>query len=146
MSDENKQNNKDRKSGDVKVPPRNWLVWTLILVAIPVVIFLRTKTERAFPLMPRFQLESLLTNANVRIEGKIYYAPPQSSMLSEISGRYVETNVQTGAVGETKDFRAKTHLTDDLAQKLLSHGFQEAEPNTLLMSVFVTVLPILLVA
>jgi cell division protease FtsH len=146
MSDENKQNGKDRKSGDVKVPPRNWLVWTLILVAIPVVIFLRTKTEHAFPLMARHQLENLLTNANVRIDGKIYYAPPQSSMLSEVSGRYIETNLANGTITDWNAFRAKTHLTDDLVQKLLERGFQEGEPNTLLMSVFVTVLPILLVA
>jgi len=146
MSDENKQNGKDRKSGDVKVPPRNWLVWTLILVAIPFVIFLRTKTEHAFPLMARHQLENLLTNANVRIDGKIYYAPPQSSMLSEVSGRYIETNLANGTITDWNAFRAKTHLTDDLVQKLLERGFQEGEPNTLLMSVFVTVLPILLVA
>ncbi|HEV8541296.1 MAG TPA: ATP-dependent zinc metalloprotease FtsH [Verrucomicrobiae bacterium] len=144
MSDENKQNGKDRKSGDVKVPPRNWLVWTLILVAIPVVIFLRTKTEHAFPAMLRPQLEALLADKDSKIDGKIYYAPPQSSMLSEISGRYFITNAQ-GALSEMP-FRTKTHLTDDLTQKLLDRGFQEGEPNTLLMSVFVTVLPILLVA
>jgi len=118
----------------------------LILVAIPVVIFLRTKTEHAFPLMARHQLENLLTNANVRIDGKIYYAPPQSSMLSEVSGRYIETNLANGTITDWNAFRAKTHLTDDLVQKLLERGFQEGEPNTLLMSVFVTVLPILLVA
>ncbi len=141
MSDENKQNNKDKKSGDVKVPPRNWLVWTLILVAIPVVIFFRTKTESKYPTITRQLLVSLLDTPSVRLEGKIYYAPPQSSMLSEISGRYMQTNSV-----DWQYFRAKTRLTDDLEQTLLKRGFQEAEPNTFLMSIFVTVLPILLVA
>ncbi len=140
MSDENKQNNKDRKSGEVKVPPRNWLIWTLILVAIPVVIFFRTKTESKWPTFTRQQLIAYLDDTSTKMEGKIYYAPPQSSMLSEISGHLVTTNnVETY-------FRAKTRLTDDLEQKLLKRGFQEAEPNTFLMSIFVTVLPILLVA
>ena len=53
MSDENKEKNsgKDRKTGEVKVPPRNWLIWTVILVAIPVVIFLRTRTDRRIALV-----------------------------------------------------------------------------------------------
>lgn len=142
MSDDNKQNNKDRKSGDVKVPPRNWLIWTLILVAIPVVIFFRTKTEGKYPTVSRQALVKLLDSPEIKAEGKIYYAPPQSSMLSEISGRYTLTN----SVDGWQYFRAKTRLTDDLEQKLLNKGFQEAEPNTFLMSIFVTVLPILLVA
>ena len=91
MSDDNKQNNKDRKSGEVKVPPRNWLIWTLILVAIPVVIFFRTKTESKWPTYTRQQLIAYLENKDLKMDGKIYYAPPQSSMLSEISGRIVTT-------------------------------------------------------
>jgi cell division protease FtsH len=138
MSDENKQNNKDRKSGDVKVPPRNWLIWTLILVAIPVVIFFRTKTEGNYQTWSRQDLEAFLAT-DTKVEGKIFYAPPQSSMLSEITGHY-QTN------GTDVQFRTKTHLTDEFAQKLLNRGFQEGDTNTLLMSVFVTVLPILLVA
>jgi cell division protease FtsH len=138
MSDENKQNNKDRKSGDVKVPPRNWLIWTLILVAIPVVIFFRTKTEGNYQMWSRQDLEAFLAT-DTKVDGKIFYAPPQSSMLSEITGHY-KTN------GTDVQFRTKTHLTDEFAQKLLDRGFQEGDTNTLLMSVFVTVLPILLVA
>src|SRR5207245_2017362 len=91
MSDDNKQNNKDRKSGEVKVPPRNWLVWTLILVAIPVVIFFRTKTEGKYPIFTRQQLVGYLANDVYKLSGKIYYAPPQSSMLSEISGQLINT-------------------------------------------------------
>ena len=76
MSDENKEKNsgKDRKTGDVKVPPRNWLIWTLILVAIPVVIFFRTNTEKNYSLVTRQQLEEWLASTD-KIEGKIYYPP-----------------------------------------------------------------------
>ncbi|HEX7861096.1 MAG TPA: ATP-dependent zinc metalloprotease FtsH [Verrucomicrobiae bacterium] len=143
MSDENKEKNsgKDRKTGEVKVPPRNWLIWTIILIAIPVVIFLRQRTESSYKIVQRQELEVLLAGSKTnRIEGKIYYPPPQSSLLAEISGKYNDTN------GVPVQFRAKTRVSEKLEEQLLAAGFQEAEPNTLLMSVFVTVLPILLVA
>jgi cell division protease FtsH len=147
MSDENKEKNsgKDRKPGEVKVPPRNWLIWTLILVAIPVVIFFRQKTESNYNMVTRQELEGLLAGAKTNgIQGKIFYPPPQSSMLAEITGKYFLTNA--AGVSQPVQFRAKTRVSDKLEESLLAAGFQEAEPNTLLMSIFVTVLPILLVA
>src|SRR5688572_12851160 len=116
MSDENKEKNsgKDRKSGDVKVPPRNWLIWTLILVAIPVVIFFRTKTESSFKVISRQELEILVAGSKTNgVTGKIYYPPPQSSMLAEISGKYL-TNTATGTA--SVPFRAKTRVSDKLEE------------------------------
>jgi cell division protease FtsH len=145
MSDENKPNNsgKDRKTNEVKVPPRTWLIWTLILIVIPMVIFFRTKTEQKYPAITRQKLQQIL-NSDMQVEGKIYYAPPQSSSLSEISGKYITTNANGGQVDNT--FRVKTRLTPELESKILDRGFEPAEPNTFLMSIFVTVLPIILVA
>src|SRR3954465_4299237 len=144
MSDENKPNNsgKDRKSNEVKVPPRTWLIWTLILIVIPMVIFFRTKTEQKYPAITRQKLQQIL-DSDMQVEGKIYYAPPQSSSLSEISGKYTTTN--NGSLVEN-NFRVKTRLTPDLEAKILDRGFEPAEPNTFLMGIFVTVLPIILVA
>ena len=146
MSDDNKDKNtgKDRKSPEVKVPPRNWLIWTIILIAIPMVIFFKTKTETNFTQITRQDLEGWL-KSDEKIEGTIYYLPPQSSVRAEVTGTYYPTNNQ-GAVTKPIPFRVKTLLTEELAEGLLAEGFQEAEPNTLLMSVFVTILPILLVA
>ena len=75
MSDDNKPNNsgRDRKPGDVKVPPRNWLIWTLILVAIPMVIFLRTKTDGKYPTITRQKLVEIV-ESDMPVKGKIYYA------------------------------------------------------------------------
>ena len=146
MSDDNKDKNtgKDRKSPEVKVPPRNWLIWTIILIAIPMVIFFKTKTETNFTQITRQELEGWLKSEE-KIEGTIYYLPPQSSVRAEVTGTYYPTNNQ-GAVTKPVPFRVKTLLTEELAESLLAEGFQEAEPNTLLMSIFVTILPILLVA
>ncbi len=109
------------------------------------VIFLRTRTDSNFNMVSRQELEVLLAGAKTNgIQGKIYYPPPQSSVLAEVTGKYNGTNA-TGVVGPVQ-FRAKTRVGEDLEKSLLAAGFQEAEPNTLLMSIFVTVLPILLVA
>src|SRR3569832_318243 len=107
MPDDNKQNNRDRKTSEVKVPPRNWLVWTLILVAIPVVIFLRTKTQANYQYVSRQQLQRMLKD-ETKMQGKIYYPPPQSSQLAEIAGIYAST------INGEINFRAKLKLTDDL--------------------------------
>src|SRR5688572_697479 len=115
MSDENKEKNsgKDRKTGEVKVPPRNWLIWTIILIAIPVVIFLRQRTESSYKIVQRQELEVLLAGSKTnRIEGKIYYPPPQSSLLAEISGKYNDTN------GVPVQFRAKTRVSEKLEEQL----------------------------
>ena len=109
MSDENKEKNsgKDRKTGEVKVPPRNWLIWTIILVAIPVVIFFRTKTENNLNLVTRQQLEGWLKSGE-KIEGKIYYPPPQSSMLAEVTGRvWLTNNATADATQPPLAFRVK---------------------------------------
>jgi cell division protease FtsH len=146
MSDDNKQNNNDRndkRNGDVKVPPRNWLVWILILGAIPLVMLLRNKTDQKYPPLSRTKLVQLV-NSNLVIEGTIHYNP-QSSQLNEITGKYKEK----GATGEDieKFFRTKTRLNDPLENQLLDSGkFETVEPNTFLINLFITILPILFVA
>lgn len=145
MSDENKPNNsgKDRKPGDVKVPPRTWLVWTLILIVIPMVIFFRTQKEQKYPQVTRQKLQQIL-DSDMQVEGKIFYPPPQSSYLSEITGTFFTTN--SAGTQQANNFRVKTKLTPELETRLLDRGFEPGETNTFLMSIFVTLLPILLVA
>lgn len=147
MSDENKQTppgKGDRKSGDVKVPPRNWLIWTLILIAVPAIIFFRTKADSKYPPISRAKLVEIV-DSGAKMEGKIYYAPPQSSSLVEITGKYITTN-QAGVTTEAYFRAPDTRLTPDLEKNLLERGFETAEPNTMLMSIFVTVLPFVLLA
>ncbi|MGV3772311.1 MAG: ATP-dependent zinc metalloprotease FtsH [Verrucomicrobiales bacterium] len=144
MSDENKQNSNknDKKNGEVKVPPRNWLIWLVILGSVPLVIFFHQKTEQKYKSLPRQALLQMVDKGEVK-NGVIHYSPPQSSMLAEITGQY-STN-ENGA-NKMVVFRSKTRLDSDLETKLLASGFEVAEPNTLIVSVFFTILPILLVA
>ena len=139
MSDENKQNGNDKKSGEAKVPPRNLLIWVLILGAIPVVIFLRNKTDPRFPEIKRSELISRL-DSNRIVSGTIHYSP-QSSMLTEITGKTLD------AAGKEEPFRVKTRLNDPLENKLLDSGkFETQEQNALFLNLLFTFLPILFVA
>lgn len=145
MPDENKPNKNDKKSSEVKVPPRSWLFWILILFSVPLFIVFRKNTEAKYPQIPRTELIRLL-DEGAEITGTIHYPPPQSSYLAEITGKFARTNSSQAGVVTESMFRVKTRLDEDLEKRLLAKGFQTGEPNTMLMSIFVTILPILLVA
>src|SRR5213083_2645077 len=139
MPDDPKQNKNEKKSTDVKVPPRNWLVWILILFTVPLVVFFKKNTDAKFTSIPRQKFIELLTETNADVTGTIHYPPPQSSMLCEITGHTSSTNLGA-TLQNSGNFRVKTRLDDLLEKTLLAKGFETAEPNTIFMSIFVTVL------
>lgn len=143
MSEENKPNKAEKKNGEFKAQPRTYLLWILIVGSIPVMFVLRKNTEEKYTNLARHQLVEMIDAKRI-VTGTIHYNP-QSSILQEITGKYL-TNDATGA--EVKmAFRTKTRLNEDLEKRLLdSPVFSTAEPNTFLMSLFFTVLPILIVA
>ncbi|KAB2661454.1 MAG: ATP-dependent zinc metalloprotease FtsH [Verrucomicrobia bacterium] len=143
MSEENKPNKNDKKVNDSKAQPRTYLLWILIVGAIPLLFVLRKNTEVKYTNLARHQLVELL-DTNRIVSGTIHYNP-QSAVLQEISGKFL-TNDASGAKVEMP-FRTTTRLNDDLEKRLLdSPVFSTAEPNTFVMSLFFTVLPILVVA
>jgi cell division protease FtsH len=146
MADENKQNGsgKNNKNGEVKVPPRGWLVWILLAGLVPLLFVVSKNKETKYPTLARNKLIEYFDEGKI-VKGTIFYNP-QSSLLQEIRGVYIETNKQTGEVKEMP-FRTKTRLQDSIEAKLLNSGkFDTEEPNTLLVSLFYTLAPILLVA
>jgi cell division protease FtsH len=140
MPEENKQNGPGKnKNGEVKVPPKGWLVWILLAGLLPLLFVVSKNKDAKYPLLPRNRLIELFSEGKIK-KGTIYYNA-QSSVLQEIKGVYVDTN------GVDQPFRAKTKLQDDLEAKLLNSGvFDTEEPNTILVSLFYTLSPILLVA
>ncbi len=152
MSDDSKYtgNGKNDKKTEIKVPSRNWLLWILILGCIPLLMVFKDRKDSKYQVLTRQELVGFLTNNLVR-EGTIHYNP-QSSVLNEITGLYAKDdghgNAATNAAGaETQiRFRVKTKLTQDLESALLNKGFEVQEPNTFLLNMFVTILPILFVA
>jgi cell division protease FtsH len=140
MPEENKQSGPGKnKNGEVKVPPRGWLLWILLAGLLPLLFVVSRNKDAKYPLLPRNRLIELVEKGQVK-KGTIFYNA-QSSVLQEIKGVYVETN------GVEQPFRTRTKLQDDLEAKLLNSGvFDTEEPNTLLVSLFYTLSPILLVA
>src|SRR3954465_4103202 len=140
MPEENKQNGPGKnKNGEVKVPPRGWLIWILLAGLVPLLFVVSKNKDAKYPMLSRSRLIELF-NENKIVKGTIFYNA-QSSILQEIKGTYKETN------GVETPFRTKTKLQDALEEKLLDSGkFDTEEPNTLLVSLFYTLSPILLVA
>jgi hypothetical protein len=125
------------------VSRRGWLVWLFLAGLVPLLFVLSKNNKDAAPSVTRQQLVVLLREDRI-VSGTIHYNP-QSSALTEITGSYVETNA-TGLV-EEKGFRLKTRLTDTLEARLLNSGkFEADESNSVLLSLFYTLSPILLVA
>ena len=146
MSDDNKPTGKnERKTGDVKVPPRNWLLWILILGSIPLLMMFQGRKDPKENQISRSFLVGLVTNNLVK-EGTIYYNP-QSSVLQEITGKYYRSRDGVKLTNEdTVSFTITTLLNEELRDKLLDAGFEPKEPNTFLVNLLVTILPILFVA
>jgi cell division protease FtsH len=146
MAEDNKQNSggkNDKKGSEVKVPPRNWLLWALILGVIPIVLVFKNRNEAKFPVLSRKELIEMLESGNI-VQGVIHYNP-QSSVLQEITGTYLKLS-EKGVTNQVQ-FRTKTRLNEALEKELLDSGkFDTIEPNTMVMSLFVTLLPIILVA
>jgi cell division protease FtsH len=155
MSDESRSpgNGKhERKGNELKVPSRNWLLWILILGCIPLLMVLHDRKESNFELISRQKLSQLVENDLVA-EGVIVYSP-QSSSLTEIKGKYIRTDSHgnrlqdQGGAPVLADFKLKTRVErTDLETQLLASGkFETVEPNTFLLNIFVTILPILFIA
>jgi cell division protease FtsH len=145
MAEEKKSENNGKKdrNGDLKMPQRNWLLWILALGLIPLLMLFNDRNDSRFEPISRQQLIQLVSSNQI-ISGTIHYNP-QSSVLQEITGRYKK--VDGVQAPELVTFKTKTRLNEELESMLLDSGkFETVEPNTFLMNLFLTVLPILFVA
>ena len=133
----------DKKNGEGRVPPRNLLIWAMVFCLFPVAWFFHSQKDAKFTQISRQKL-NLLVASNLVEEGIIHYNP-QSSILNDITGKYIE--VDRNGIRTSVPFRIKTRLDPQMEKALLdSDKFAPVEPNTLLMNVFVSILPILFIA
>jgi cell division protease FtsH len=143
MADDDHNSRNDRKSGELRMPPRSgWILWIAIIASIPLLMMLRdrTDTKDVQVLSPHefFQL----VDSNLVTEGVINY-PPQSRIV-KITGKYQELRGDNKPA-EVKNFKVETTLPAQLEAKLIDKGnFQPKEPNTLLLSFAYTFVPIFL--
>jgi len=149
MSDENKINNDDkdsRKNGEFRVPPKTWIVWIVIIGGIlALVLFRNQMTPQPDAIKPQEFLSRL--DAGL-IESAVLNYSPQSP-LYDIVGRYkvLENPADPKSPATTlKPFHVKMPLTDKMLDKLMAYPNVDAkEQNTIVLSVMMTLLPILLI-
>jgi len=153
MADDNKFNGggkNDKRNSEIKVPARGWILLMAIIGFIPLFMLLREKAETKFDLLK--PTEFLAKVRNRQIKGATITYSPQTQ-LREITGKYgvVDGNSKpvldsTGKQLE-RPFRLKIDLTEKQIEELQEAGsFEFAEPNTLLMSLFINLLPFFILA
>ena len=141
MSDENKYNDEDKnpkKGGEFRVPPRTWIVWIAIFGGIILLMLFRDKMETTGDILTQYQFFQKV-ESNQIVRATINYSP-QSPLLTDISGKYYKE--ENGHRVEAP-FRTKARLTEAMENKILAlENFEVKEPNTMLLSVVWSVLPI----
>ena len=143
MADENNNDNgrNEKKNGEVKVPPRTWLLWLAILSLIPLLVFFKDRSDTKLAPLSHKEFLQLFENNQIT-DATIRYDP--QSPLREITGKYVEVH---GDKGFAKPFKLETRISENLEEKLFASGkFKAATPNTLLVNLFYGILPFLFLA
>src|SRR5215469_18532968 len=154
MADDNRYNDDDRtprKGGEFRVPPRTWIVWIVIFSGIIALMLLRERMDSPGQVLTQWEF-LLKVESNQISQATINYNP-QDPFLTEIVGKYYKTDA-AGARLKVNDreadpvpFRTKARLTQKLEDKLLAMPqFEVREPNTMLLSVVWSVLPIVIIA
>jgi cell division protease FtsH len=152
MSDDNKLNDDDKnpKKGEFRVPPRTWVVWIAIFGGIILLMLMRDRWEAQGDVISQFRFQQLV-DSNLIAQATVNYSP-QGSALNEVIGKYIKTDaagnhLKKNDQEELVSFRAKVRLTQKMEEKLYSlPQFEPREPNTMLLSVLWSVLPIVVIA
>ncbi|HEY5909356.1 MAG TPA: ATP-dependent zinc metalloprotease FtsH [Verrucomicrobiae bacterium] len=145
MADDNRYSDDEKgpkKSGEFRVPPRTWIVWIAIFGGIILLMLFKDRMDSPGVVLTQHQFQEMV-DSNLIAEATINYSP-QSPALNEVIGKYyrVENDRKVQV-----PFRAKVRLTQKMEEKLFSlPQFEPREPNTMLMSVAVSVLPFVIIA
>ncbi len=152
MADEkyNDDDKPSKKGGEFRVPPRTWIVWIAIFGGI---ILLMLAKERMTPQSEQLSQYNFFqkVDSNLVAHANINYSA-QSAFLTEIVGAYYEKDrdgnlIKEGGKPREVPFRTKARLTEQMENKLLAlDKIDPREPNTMLLSVMWSILPILVVA
>ncbi len=144
MADDNRYNENDKnpRKGEFKVPPRTWIVWIAIFGGILLLMLFKDKMESSPDTIVQYKFQQLV-DSNLITQATIDYNP-QNSALNVVVGKY--RKVEGDRTMEVP-FRAKVRLTPSMEEDLLSKpNFEPREPNTMLLGVLWSVLPIVLIA
>ena len=150
MSDENRNNDGGKKSGEFKVPPRTYILWIAILGAIPLLMVFKNSSTTPPEQVTQIEFYRLV-ESNQIAKGLIIY-DPQSPYLHKIRGRYFKTDDEGKRIADEKgkpvevNFTAEARLTDKFEEKILSSGvFDTKQPNTVVLGLVYSLGPILII-
>jgi len=156
MADDKKMNSGDKepkKEGEFRVPPRTWIVWIAILGGIVALMMVKDKVGVADspPISQRMFVEKM--QSNLIVTATINYTP-QGLPSAEIVGKYYKTDKEGEVVVENgkqvevafivKDALLTEKMLDDWL--LTSDKVKTHQPNTVMFSLLINLLPILLIA
>ncbi len=128
---------------NIKPKARVWLIWLAVFGGIVLLMLFKDRMDLPGEMISQYRFEELV-NAGQINHATINYNP-QNAALNEVVGVYFRAG-ENGARTEVP-FRAKIRLTSNLESKLLERPeFEPREPNTLLMSLAVSVLPFVIIA
>jgi len=152
MPDDNKYKEDDlrsKKTADLRLPPRAWVLWLLIISGVLVLMYLKQRMDVPAEMLQQSTFMQLVDSNQVARATIVL--DPQSPYLREISGTYYKLDkegkpLMQGGKEVEMPFNALVFLTDETLQKLSSNPhFETRRPNTLLMQFLWTVLPFVVV-
>jgi len=152
MAEQRRPNRPDenpKKGGDFRVPPRTWVVWIAIFGGIMLLMFFRDRMNTQGETVPQYRFLQL-ADSNRIAHAVIHFSP--QSYLTEVTGTYYKTDTQGNVIvdgGKEVEvpFVTKIKLTEKMEERFqASDRFEVKEANTVWMSVFFSIFPILLIA
>jgi cell division protease FtsH len=121
------------------------VVWIAIFGGIILLMVFKDRMDPPSDTLSQYKFQEY-AESNLIAQATINYSP-QSPDLREVTGKYYRNETEKADKKEAIPFRAKVRLYPSLEQKLLNMPqFDPREPNTMLFSFMLSVLPILLIA
>src|SRR5665213_4575774 len=143
----------EKRNGEMRLPPRTFLVWIAIIAIGVIVAFVRNGSETPVEELSSFPdlLDKLTNGLIVPNTGHIIYGI-QSPDIKRVSGKYYTKDkggFVKGADGKNTEtaFKLETPLTDAmLTQLLYSREFKAATNSNVMLTLFLnTIFPFLLI-
>jgi cell division protease FtsH len=157
MPDPNRSTEPDKnekRNGEMRLPPRAFLVWIGIIATVAIVAFARNTAETPPDELASFPdlLNKLTNNLIVPNTGRVI-SGQQSDYIQRITGKYYvkdhDGNYAKDHDGKKTEtsFKLETHLTEKMANELEYSGqFKSATNSNLMMNFFLnTIFPFLFI-
>src|ERR1700722_16802394 len=151
MPDDNRNLDEDRqrKNGEFKMPSRGWMAWILIMCLAGLFFILKSQYEPQGDEIPQSKFKELV-NSNLIAKATVKFGVPTQTANDVVGTYYVlgtdgKKEMLNGAP-VTRPFHAKIVWTGERISELLDReNFEKQEPNTLVLNVLWSVLPLVVI-